>query len=343
MSKTLKTIYTYMAENHPEIANDIYYGLELVQSTIEDSMKKLKSDMHIAIDSEENYDNLSDMLKLSKALLKETNEYMQELAVIEDTFSGDEILSDEPVNVSNEQICAVTEDLTSKRVCSLTFKGKKYNVKNFISAQIKLCDLLFELDSQKFMSMMDQPFVKSHVNPFLSFHKSHDKYKKMSSADIFLWTNTPSRDKTEFVCKALKFYEISSEDVQLGIDTNYDPKKREITKKRKTEDPTVYDMKIGAYVKGKMRFLEQSGYHFSNEMLSAMLSKELSKKLIGVNLPMLLKYDESTDISQQGVSSNGQRRYWKTIFTFNGEKYLITSQWFEYNREIFDKWFNGLR
>ena len=76
MSNALKTIYNYMAENHPEIANDIYYGLELVQSTIEDSMKKLKSDMHIAIDSEENYDNLSDMLKLSKALLKETNEYM---------------------------------------------------------------------------------------------------------------------------------------------------------------------------------------------------------------------------------------------------------------------------
>ena len=92
-----------------------------------------------------------------------------------------------------------------------------------------------------------------------------------------------------------------------------------------------------------MLSLEKRGYQFSNEMLAAMLSKELSKKLIGVNLPLLLKYDENIDISQQGVSSSGQRRYWKTIFTFNGKKYLITSQWFEYNRKSFDKWFNGLR
>ena len=75
-----------MAENHPEIATDIYYGLEMVQSTIEDSVKKLKSDMHIAIDNEDNYDNLSDMLKLSKELLKEINNYLQELAFIENTF-----------------------------------------------------------------------------------------------------------------------------------------------------------------------------------------------------------------------------------------------------------------
>lgn len=343
MSKSLKTIYTYMAENHPEIATDIYYGLEMVQSTIEDSVKKLKSDMHIAIDNEDNYDNLSDMLKLSKELLKEINNYLQELAFIENTFSEDDEILDEPITTSNEKICSLTNDFTSKKVCSITFKDKKYIVKNYIFAQIKLCDILYELNKEKFMSMLNEPFIKSHINPVLNLNNTGSKYRRISVADIYLWTNTPSRDKTDFICNALKYYGISAEDVQIGIRTDYDPKKREIKKKREKDAPTVSDMKIGAYVKEKMLSLEKRGYQFSNEMLAAMLSKELSKKLIGVNLPLLLKYDESIDISQQDISSSGQRRYWKTIFTFNGEKYLITSQWFEYNREGFDKWFNGLR
>jgi len=344
MSKELNTIYAYMAENHPEIANDIYYSLELLQSTVEDSVNKLKSDMHIAIDNDEaNYDSLSDMLKLSKNLLKETNKYMHDLAIIEDSFSEDETIPDKPVSDSNEKICAVSDDLTSKKVCSITFRGKKYSVRNYIYAQIQLCDILYSLNSKKFMEMLNEPFVKSHVNPTLSMKKTAEKYIPMTTAEIYLWTNTSSRDKTSFICQALKFYGIKEGDVQLGIRTDYDPKKRVITKRREENDPTVSDMKIGAYVKGKMRALEQSGYRFSNEMLTAMLSKELSKKLIGVNLPMMLKYDKNIDISQQGISSSGVRRYWKTIFTFNGQKYLITSQWFDYNREGFDKWFRGLR
>lgn len=343
MSKDLKLIYAYMAENHPETANNIYYGLELVQSTIEDSVKNLKADMHIAIDSEENYDSLSDMLKLSKELLKSTNQYMEELAVIENAFSEDEIISTEPVNPTNEKICAVQEDMTSKKVCSITFRGKKYTVRNYIYAQIQLCDILYELDKEKFLLMMNEPFVKSHVNPVLSLRKTGDKYVKITATDIYLWTNTSSRNKTEFVCNALKYYGINEKDVQIGIRTDYDPKKREIAKKREKNAPTISDMKIGAYVKSKMRALEHSEYKFSDEMIAAMSSKELSKKLIGVNYPMILKYDENTDITEQGVSSSGHRRYWKTVFTFNEKKYLVTSQWFEYNREGFDKWFDGLR
>lgn len=332
-----------MAENHPEIANDIFYSLELLKSTIEDSVKKLKNDMHIAIDNEENFDAISNMLKQSKELLNSANSYLYDLAIIEDTFSEDDTVSDEPISISNEQICDLSDDFTSKKVCSITFRGKKYTVRNYTYAQIQLCDILYSLDSKKFLAMINEPFVRSHVNPVLNFTKTADKYFKINAADIYLWTNTPSRDKSDFVRNALKYYGINENDVQLGIRTDYDPKKREISKKREATDPTVSDMKIGAYVKSKMKSLEQSKYKFSSEMLSALLSKEMTKKLIGVNYPMLIKYDERKDISLQGVSSGGHRRYWKTVFTFNGEKYLITSQWFENNRDDFEKWFNGLR
>ena len=40
--------------------------------------------------------------------------------------------------------------------------------------------------------------------------------------------------------------------------------------------------------------------------------------------------------------TEGRNRYWKEIFEFNGRKYLIVSQWFECNRDRFDKWVKSL-
>lgn len=343
MINKLKALYAYMTENHPETANDIYFGLEMVQSTVETSISTINNDLHIAVDNEDNLDKYTNMRKDAKELFVAITRFMEELVSIENSFSEDDTGDEERTSVTNEKVCDLTEDFTSKRVCSIIIKGKKYYVKNFKEAQIKLCDVLYSIDSKRFLSMMNEPFVKSHINPFLSNTKTASKYEKINAADIYLWTNTPSRDKSDFVKNALKYFGISYAEVQLGIDTSYKRKERGGTKKREETDPTVSDMKIGAYVQSKMKELERSGYIFSQEMLSALLSKEMTKKLIGVNYPMLLKYDESKDISMQGVSSSGQRRYWIKLFVFNGEKYLITSQWFEYNREGFDIWYSGLR
>ena len=78
-------------------------------------------------------------------------------------------------------------------------------------------------------------------------------------------------------------------------------------------------------------------------MITALTSKELSKQIIGINVAMLLPYDDKKDISLQGVTSKGVRRYWKDVFYFNGNKYLITSQWYDNNREGFEKWYKGLK
>jgi len=343
MSKNLKVLYEYLCENHPETSNDIFYGLELVQSTIGDSVVQMKKDMHKAVDDGENYDKISEMLKISKLLLSSIDDYLKDLIEMENQFTDENDDEDNSDVADNEKICLLTDDYTYVKVSSVIIGKQKYYVKNFTKALLVICNYLYEYNKDTFIKMLDTPFVKSHLNPYLSYNNYSNYYKQIGNSNIYMWSNLSNTDKLTFITNMLQFFGISTEDVRLGIRADYNPQKRDVKKKRDVNAPTTSDMKIGALVKSKMKLLEQKNYTFSDEMITALTSKELSKQIIGINVAMLLPYDDKKDISLQGVTSKGVRRYWKDVFYFNGNKYLITSQWYDNNREGFEKWYKGLK
>ena len=52
---------------------------------------------------------------------------------------------------------------------------------------------------------------------------------------------------------------------------------------------------------------------------------------------MLKKYNPELDITSQ-ITISGYPRFWKDLFVFNGEKYFVTSQWYERHRAAFVEW-----
>jgi len=147
MSKNLKVLYEYLCENHPETSNDIFYGLELVQSTIGDSVVQMKKDMHKAVDDGENYDKISEMLKISKLLLSSIDDYLKDLIEMENQFTDENDDEDNSDVADNEKICLLTDDYTYVKVSSVIIGKQKYYVKNFTKALLVICNYLYELSN----------------------------------------------------------------------------------------------------------------------------------------------------------------------------------------------------
>ena len=93
----------------------------------------------------------------------------------------------------------------------------------------------------------------------------------------------------------------------------------------------------GKHVKNKMKMLSESGYTFTNDMIHALTSKELTKSVVGNNFALLVT-DEEYNSGKVDKS-----KYWNDIMKFNGKMYHVTSQWFEYQRDGFDKWYKSLK
>jgi hypothetical protein len=102
-------------------------------------------------------------------------------------------------------------------------------------------------------------------------------------------------------------------------------------------------LKIGEYVRTKLRRLADSGFVWSKSQLADLLSDNWGHLTFGVVYPFAIKYDGNIPFSKLTKDSKGRNRYWSEIFDFSGCQLLFCSQWYENNRERFDEWFSKLQ
>ncbi|MEH6942048.1 HNH endonuclease [Bacillus sp. JJ722] len=67
-------------------------------------------------------------------------------------------------------------------------------------------------------------------------------------------------------------------------------------------------------------------------------TQEYSKSTLNLNYPLLKEINYMSDVDQQKKDHKGRNRYYKTPIVVNGKKYLLCSQWYNYNRQYLLKW-----
>jgi hypothetical protein len=163
-------------------------------------------------------------------------------------------------------------------------------------------------DSISIQFISDDKFYEQIVNPII--------------ADDF-----NEHDTNELFSRAVKMLKLNYKIVNsksVGSDIKPTSKAKDDINKR-----AVGGMKIGQFVQGKMKKLEQKNL-LSPQDIANLLSQEYSKKVFNQNFPVLKNSDD--DIKDE----KGRNRYY-TSEMFFGEHYL-TSQWFEYHWEPFLSW-----
>lgn len=93
----------------------------------------------------------------------------------------------------------------------------------------------------------------------------------------------------------------------------------------------------------KLQELADRKYCFSDEEISMLLDKDKTKATFGIRLPFFKKVDITSNLDAQRKDHTGNYRYWKDIYYFNEQYFLVCSQWFEYNRTKFENWFEWLK
>lgn len=341
MANKILELFTYISSNHPENFNDYFYAMSLLENCIKDSKELIKQDYHAAINKENDieisqtsqlFQYIKDIEKNFSILLNKMSSFSKQTSMFDEDYSIENNPDSYLKTQSNWFWQTLNDNFESTKVNRLMFNNQEYEVKDLGKALLKLCELLYDLDNEKFKSMVNSNIAYGSTTRYLSFTGGDNRYIKMCNTHIFLWTNTSSNLKIELIKRMLNYFNISYNTVKLSIRNDYSPKPRNITTTSKSSE-----VKIGRYVKEKMMLLSNNQYNFSDANLTALTDRELSHQLVGCNLPFLVSYNDM----MQGKAERA--RYWKDIFVFNGERYYITSQWFEYMRDSFNKWYKGLK
>ena len=356
-------VYAYLSENEPDIANSICYASEWLLSKIDEAIEALKERRVAAAsnDNDSEYERLTNYRDRLKEYKKDINTYLDyatkeviSTEKAEDTspyipgFESDSnITQDEMYQsrvdyakyaVDSSKPHTLNESYTYKKICNFMYNGVKYPATDWTDALIKICNLLAKKSRGTFESLLDSPAFKGRKLSYLSLEYVKDKNIKIEGTKVYVWINLSANAIADLIQKLLIAFNENPGDFYVYLKADY----TELHYGQSKQDQVITkpiannEEKIGKHVKKCMRNLEAKKHFFSHNELLALMELKHSKKIFGINYPFFVASENMI------YDKNGRGRYWKEPFTFNGHKYYITSQWYDYNREQFDRWYESI-
>lgn len=348
----------------PNDAIEISDALELLNLALDGLLGS--TNMQIAeLHKNKEYDKGVELWKLSKSVSKiqeKINECSASLnikAEIEEEENGEEFgRAEEQKTIPNYAEYVVDssiphtlyEDFTHKKAAAFSMNNKRYEATDWKDVLLQTCDLLADIDASEFLGFVDDPVMKGRTISYFGKKHIDRKNLKMKNLDIYVWTNLSANSIRNLIRKLLKKFNMKITDYYIYLRADYTPLHMDYKDEYKSEyydgiAPNipigVDEKRVGKHVRQVLRELSNSEHRFSNKELSYMLTKKWSKEAFNIDYPFLKEYRDGVDISIQ-IKDGDYGRYWKEVFVFNGKKYLVTSQWYERNREPFDKWIEAL-
>jgi hypothetical protein len=343
----------------PKDSNEISDALDLLNLALDgllNSTNRIISEFHM----KKEYDKAAELLEFSKSvsgIQKKINEYSALISI--DSGLDEERLEDELDEIEEQKTIpnysdyvvdssiphTLYEDFTYKKVVAFSLNNKRYEVKDWKDLLLQTCNLLVEIDETKFNEFIDDPVMKGRKVSYFSRKYIERKNEKIKKIDIYVWTNLSANSIRNLIRKLLRKFDIKLTDYYVYLRADYTPlhKHDKANDEHNPDQNDTHDeMKIGKFVRHALRELSNNQYRFADKEISEMLSKQWSKEVLGIDFPLLKKYKDNEDISAQ-IKDGNYNRFWKEIFEFNGMKFLVTSQWYEWNREPFIQWITRLR
>lgn len=337
-----------MQENYKSEADDIFYATEFLLESIRNGREAISNSIR---------NNPVDFQAIQSA-----SQYGIEFQKIEE-FIGNcldsFVISDSDDDVSEEDDDRktipnykeyetdteiphlLTESYTYKKICGFLLNGIRYNVSDWKSALVKICEILIDNDFNKFSQIMKSDDFNGKKIKYFSSQGDAKYYRKLNNADIYIWTCHSANTVCAIIRKLLREYNIPINSIYIYLRADYTPLHSTLPKIDNLS-PVDSGVKIGKFVKDSMRNLSNSNYKFDSSMMAKLTDEKSTKELFGIGIPFFREVKQGKDISSQTKDSNGYNRYWKEVFNFNGKEWLIISQWTKGNADRFKSWYKDL-
>lgn len=326
-----------------------------IENYLNDVIAKLNN-----LEQAENVENVSEVAE------SDNNVAFTEESVEEDDDEVEEELADEKTDYTQYLVdqtipYKLAEDFKNTSPCAFSFDGEKYLVDNWYEITIKVCEILYKKNAKLFSDIVGSCAIKGRKNAYIAFAndypaKSIGVPRPLLDTNIIIEQRLSANQHMIVVKRLLDKFRIPRTAISIYLESDRKPKHGQIPigkflnentefYKKKLSDGGEYksddspEKKIGEYVRDyfTVYFADKTKqYDVTN-----FLNKYWCNEHLGICYPLLKEIDEAKPVSEQKNYNNEYARYWiKPVLEINGRKYILCSQWFEYQRESLESWIN---
>jgi hypothetical protein len=302
MQSKLVDLVEYVRTNFPKDASEVCDSLELLNLALDDLLDNANRQIS-ALHKNKNYDKSMELLMISKEVSSfqtYISEYVTmlniESEIDEEDFSDESDISAEQKIIPNYAEYTVDssiphslyEDFTHKKATAFSIAGARYEAKDWKDVLLQTCDILSEIDSDKFYIFIDDPVMKGRKVSYFGKTYIEKKNYKLKNIDIYVWTNLSANHIRNLIRKLLKKYGIKISEFYVYLRADYSSLHRDDSISE--SENQLLTKKIGKYVRMNMRTISNKQHRFSQNELMAMQSKKWSKDTLGLDYPFFKPY-----------------------------------------------------
>lgn len=266
--------------------------------------------------------------------------------------------------VDNTKPYPLSSDFENTTPDSFSFKGEKQKVKTYKEMWLKLCEILYNKDTNKFKDIATWHQIKGHKKAYIVY--ANDKIAqnitkplRFMNTGIILEGTTSTTQKIKIMIQMLDFYKISHSSVKIYLKSDRHPRhgqepigiykdktydyKVEINANLKNDNSNEYIVNNSNASTGKRVYNYLQDY-FKDTSLSYdiqnLLDKNWCKKTFNISYPLLKEINELQDLKEQSIPEGKKGAYYaqNPILHVNNKSYIIYMQWNKMHRVRVEKW-----
>lgn len=233
MNEKYEKLFRFIVDTDKECSAELLHALKSLKANFDNALTITKKQIQLSTEKN-SFDDISQIAESCQQISEISIRIENAIALMEVKPSNKEIVfegnaniekkisSRKPIDyadfdVDNMEPHTLDEDFEYKKICGFEINGIRFEVSSWQDALIQLCSYLYNIDGNKMLGFVDDPYFKRRKVSYFMKESVPRRNKIIPGTNLYVWINNNANTLVRLMRDMLVRYLISPETMTLYL------------------------------------------------------------------------------------------------------------------------------
>lgn len=233
MNEKYEKLFRFIVDTDKECSAELLHALKSLKANFDNALTITKKQIQLSTEKN-SFDDISQIAESCQQISEISIRIENTIALMEVKPSNKEIVfegnaniekkisSRKPIDyadfdVDNMEPHTLDEDFEYKKICGFEINGIRFEVSSWQDALIQLCSYLYNIDGNKMLGFVDDPYFKRRKVSYFMKESVPRRNKIIPGTNLYVWVNNNANTLVRLMRDMLVRYLISPETMTLYL------------------------------------------------------------------------------------------------------------------------------
>lgn len=233
MNEKYEKLFRFIVDTDKECSAELLHALKSLKANFDNALTITKKQIQFSTEKN-SFDDISRIAESCQQISEISIRIENAIALMEVKPSNKEIVfegntniekkisSRKPIDyadfdVDNMEPHTLDEDFEYKKICGFEINGIRFEVSSWQDALIQLCSYLYNIDGNKMLGFVDDPYFKRRKVSYFMKESVPRRNKIIPGTNLYVWVNNNANTLVRLMRDMLVRYLISPETMTLYL------------------------------------------------------------------------------------------------------------------------------